>query len=193
MAFQLVQIIFWLALSTWFGSVIFLALAAPIIFRTIREANPVLTDVLSVNLQGQHATLLAGTTVGNLLSRFAIIELGCAGAVFVMALAQFFTADLTGRNFLVAILRCLLCLIAGAIVAFDRVVLWPRIVRSRDEYIQHADEPEIANPARERFDAEQRRSMTLMMIRAALLLLLIMYSANVQSAPSRVPEIATGK
>ncbi len=50
--FQLIQIVFWLALSTWFGAVLFIAVAAPIIFRTVRESNPVLPMVLSVNLEG---------------------------------------------------------------------------------------------------------------------------------------------
>jgi hypothetical protein len=61
-------------------------------------------------------------------------------------------------------------------------MIWPQIVRSRAEYIDHADEPEIANPAKDRFDADHRRSMTLLMITLAALLLLIMYSANVLPA-----------
>ena len=58
--FQLVQIVYWLALATWFGGVLFVAIAAPAVFRTVRENNPVLPHVLSVNLEGQHGTLLAG-------------------------------------------------------------------------------------------------------------------------------------
>ena len=183
-AFQFIQIVFWLALSTWFGSVIFIALAAPIVFRTVRESNPVLTNVLSVNLEGQHATLLAGSIVGNLLARLAIIQLGCAAAVLIGIVLQFFTADMTGMNKLVAVFRLVLCLAAAGVVAYDRFVIWPRISKSRHEYIDHADEPEVANPAKDRFDADHRRSMTLMMITLGLLLLLIMYSANVQPAKS---------
>ena len=36
-------------------------------FRTVRESNPLLPLVLSVNLDGQHGTLLAGSIVSNLL------------------------------------------------------------------------------------------------------------------------------
>jgi hypothetical protein len=68
MGLHLVQILYWLALSTWFGGVLFVALSAPVIFRTVREQNPLLPTVLSVNLEGQHGTLLAGSIVGNLLT-----------------------------------------------------------------------------------------------------------------------------
>ena len=32
--FHIIQIIYWLSLSTWFGGVLFIAVAAPIVFRT---------------------------------------------------------------------------------------------------------------------------------------------------------------
>ena len=79
--FQLVQIVYWLALSTWFGGVLFVAMAAPVIFRTVRENNPVLPHVLSVNLEGQHGTLLAGSIVGSLLARLAWVQLACGGII----------------------------------------------------------------------------------------------------------------
>ena len=41
---------YWVALATWFGSAAFVAVAAPIIFRVIRESDPTLPGVLSVNL-----------------------------------------------------------------------------------------------------------------------------------------------
>ncbi len=180
--FQFIQIIYWLAVSTWFGSVIFIALAAPIIFRTVRESNPIMTDVLSVNLQGQHATLLAGSIVGNLLARLSVIQLGCAGIILITTVLRFFTADMARMNWLVAILRLGLCVAAAGVVAYDRFIIGRRITKSRSEYIEHADEPEVANPAKDRFDADHRRSMTLMMVTLGLLLLLIMYSANIQPA-----------
>src|SRR5688572_14605958 len=138
--FQFIQIIYWLALSTWFGSVIFIMLAAPTIFRTVRESNPVLTNVLSVNLEGQHATLLAGSIVGNLLARLSIVQLSCAGVILICTILQFFTADMQGMNLWVAILRLVLCVAAAGVVAYDRFVIWPRITKSRTEYIDHADE-----------------------------------------------------
>ena len=61
--FIVVQIAFWMALSTWFGAVLFVVLAPPIILRAVRQNNPVLPTVLSVNLEGQHGTLLAGSII----------------------------------------------------------------------------------------------------------------------------------
>jgi hypothetical protein len=59
----LVSILYWLSLSTWFGAAVFVAVAAPSIIRTVRENDPLLPTVLSVNLEGQHGTLLAGSIV----------------------------------------------------------------------------------------------------------------------------------
>jgi hypothetical protein len=190
MAFQLVQIVYWLALATWFGGVMFVAVAAPVIFRTVRENNPVLTHVLSVNLESQHATLLAGSIVGNVLARLSQVELVCAIALVVALIGQFFVADLGGSNFTqsnltAAILRCVLCAAAAAVVAYDRFVIWPAIERYRATYVDHADEPEVANPAKDGFDREHRRSMTLLTVTLGLLLLLIMYSSNITVRTTR--------
>lgn len=179
MLFQLVQILYWLALSTWFGSVLFIAVAAPIIFRSVREMNPILPDVLSVNLRGQHGELLAGTVVGNLLSRLAQIEIVCAGAVLIVLIMHPFVIDTSDANRIPAILRTLMFVCAAALVLIDRFVLWPKIWKARQEYLDHADEPEIANPAKDQFDQEQRRSVMLMQVVLFLLLGMILFSGNI--------------
>jgi hypothetical protein len=181
--FQLVQILYWLALSTWFGSVLFIAVAAPIIFRSVRELNPILPDVLSVNLQGQHGELLAGTVVGNLLSRLAQIEMVCAGVLLIILIVQPFIIDTHETNRSAAILRTLMFAGAAALVLIDRFALWPKIWKARQEYLDHADEPEIANPAKDQFDAEQRHSVMLMQTVLFLLLGMILFSGNI--TPSR--------
>jgi hypothetical protein len=177
--FQLVQILYWLALSTWFGSVLFIAVAAPIIFRSVREMNPLLPNVLSVNLQGQHGELVAGTIVGHLLSRLALIEMACAGALLVVLIMHPFVIDTSDANRIPAILRTLMFIAAAALVLIDRFVLWPKIWKARQEYLDHADEPEIANPAKDRFDEEQRRSVMLMQAVLFLLLGMILFSGNI--------------
>jgi hypothetical protein len=181
--FQLVQILYWLALSTWFGGVLFIAVAAPIIFRTERELKPNLPNVLSVNLQGQHGELLAGTVVGNLLSRLAQIEIACAGVLLVILIVQPFIIDTRDTNRTAAILRTLMFAGAAALVLIDRFIVWPKIWRARQEYLDHADEPAIANPAKDQFDQEQRHSVMLMQTVLFLLLGMILFSGNI--APSR--------
>ena len=179
MPYQIVQIIYWLALSTWFGGVLFIAIAAPIIFQTVRQANPVLPQVLSVNLDGQHGTVLAGSIVANLLSRLSILQIVCGGALLLTSIAQFFLIDLVDRNFIAAILRTSMILAALVIASFDRWAIWPRLYRYRQEYLDHADEPEIANPAKENFDREHHRSVTLLSAILFLLLGTILFSANI--------------
>jgi hypothetical protein len=179
MAFQFVQILYWLALATWFGGVLFVAVAAPSIFRTVRKSKPILPDVLSVNLEDQHATLLAGAIVGNLLARLAQVELACAGVLVLAGIAQLFVIDLTDRNGVAAILRAILLVGAVVLVVYHSRFVWPRILRFRGEYIAHADEPELANPAKEQFDAEHRRSVMLLQGVLFLLLGMILFSANI--------------
>ena len=177
--FQLVQIIYWLALATWFGGVLFVAMAAPAIFRTVRENNPVLPHVLSVNLEGQHATLLAGSIVGSLLARLAWVQLICGGLLLLVIVAHFFVANLSGANQTAAIIRTALFFAASALALYDGWFLWPQLWRYRQEFIDNADEPDVANPIKEQFDRGQRRSVALLMAVLFLLLGMILFSANI--------------
>jgi hypothetical protein len=192
MLFQTVQLLYWLALSTWFGSVLFIAMAAPIIFRTVRENNPILSHVLSVNLEGQHSTLLAGTIVFNLVQRLLQVELICAGTLLVMLIVQPFVIDLAGSNRTSVAVRSILFVAAAALVYFDWRVVWPKIQSNRGTYLDHADEPEIANPARDRFDIEQRKSLTLLSAVAVLLLGLILFSATISPPPKFSLQVVAG-
>jgi hypothetical protein len=179
MLFQTVQLFYWLSLSTWFGSVLFIMLAAPIIFRTVRENNPILSHVLSVNLDGQHSTLLAGTVVFNLVARLLQVELICGAALLLSFIAQTFVIDLHGDNGLAAIIRGGLFVLAMGAVLVDWKFVWPKIQSSRSEYIDHADEPEVANPARDRFDREQRNSLNLLTVVIVLLTGMILFSSSI--------------
>jgi hypothetical protein len=185
--FQLVQIVYWLALSTWFGAVLFVAMAAPVVFRTVRESNPVLPHVLSVNLEGQHGTLLAGSIMGNLLARLARLQLACGGLMLLALVSHLFLANLDGNNQTAAILRTALFLAACALALYDGWVVWPQLWRHRQEFIDHADEPEVANPAKDEFDRGQRRSVTLLMTILFLLLGVILFSGNI--TPRSMPLV----
>ena len=177
--YQFVQLAWWIGLSTWFGSVLFVALAAPVIFRTIREANPLLPTVLSVNLENQHGTLLAGTIVANLLALLGKVEMICAGLLVLCFAAQFFVIDLSGSNLTAALIRGVLLLAVAAIAIFDRMIVWPSVQKYRAEYLENADDPEIANPAKERFDREHQRSVTMLSAMLFLLLGVVLFSANI--------------
>jgi hypothetical protein len=182
MPFQIVQIIYWLTLSTWFGGVLFFAIAAPIIFQTVRDANPVLPHVLSVNLEAAHGNILAGSIIANLLAFFGKIQLFCGGILLATAIGQFFVIDLVDRNLVAAILRLSMIVAAAAIVVFDRLAVRPQLFRYRQEYLDKADEPEIAKAARDNFDREHHRSETLLMATFFLLLGTVLFSANISPA-----------
>jgi hypothetical protein len=186
LVFQFVQTFYWLALATWFGIVLSIALAAPVILRTVENEKPILTSVLSVNLEGQHGTLLAGTIVASLIQRALFIELICAGVLLLMLIAQPFVIDLSrdpnnplSSNTAAAVVRSVLFLGSVLILLYDWRVLWPRIAASRGQYIDHADEPEIANPALDELNQHQRLSLNLLMITAALLLGMILFSSSI--------------
>lgn len=186
--YQFVQIIYWLALSIWFGGALFVAIAAQSVFRTVREHNPILPNVLSVNLNEQHGTLLAGSIVGDLLHRLTIVELLCGAALLVALVLHPFVIDMSGRNAVAALLRIGLFLVAIGLVLYHWRVLWPRILRYRQEYIDHADEPEIANPAKEHFDREHQRSVWILQVMLFLLLGLILFSANISPRAAVLPK-----
>jgi hypothetical protein len=187
MPFALVQIIYWISLSTWFGGVLFIAIAAPIIFRTVKESNPILPTVLSVNLEGQHGSLLAGTIVTNLLNQLVQIELICAGGVLLALVGQWFVTDTTGNHWLLPLLRSAMYLAAVVIVLYDWRILWPRINKHRETYVEHADEPDVANPAKDEFDRLHGESVNLLMLRAALLLAIILFSGSITPKRAMIP------
>jgi hypothetical protein len=185
MLFQFIfmQMAYWLALSSWFGGVLFVAASAPIIFRTIRQSDPLLPTVLSVNLEGQHSTLLANTIVGNLLAMLFKVEIGCAALLLITVIAQWFTLDLhDGYVRTCCAVRSILLLTAISVALYDSQVIWPRVQQSRQEYLDHADEPEIANPAIDRFDRYHRDSVTLLSVLLFVLLGMILFSANIVPA-----------
>jgi hypothetical protein len=187
MAFSLLQIIYWIALATWFGGVLFIAIAAPIIFKTIKESNPILPMVLSVNLEGQHGSLLAGTIVKNLISQLRWIELICAGGLLIGLIGQWRLSDTDGDNWLLPMLRSGMYVAAVGIVVFDWRVIWPKLTLFREQYLAHADEPDVANPANDEFNRYQRESELLLRIRLAMLLGLILFSSNIRARQIEIP------
>jgi hypothetical protein len=186
MLFQLVQIVYWLALSTWFGGVLFIAVEARVIFKTVRDANPMLPDVLSVNLEQQHSTLLAGSIMADLLSLLARVQLGCAGVLLPAVIAQWLLIEPNARNFVPAAVRSALYLAATGLLLYHWRIIWPAIAAARQDYIDNADTPEVANPARDRFDRCQRASITVTSLLLLLLLGMIVFSANI------LPKVSLG-
>jgi hypothetical protein len=183
--FQLIQTLYWLALATWFGGVLFIGIFAPIIFRTVRESNPTLPTVLSVNLENEHGSLLAGSIVASILRILSTIQLVCAAVVLATLICQWILMDRTRENITHASIRSVLFVIAVALVCYDRWFVWPKAWRYREEYIENADDPEIANAAKEQFDRYHHESVRVLSIIIAALSLMIAFS-TVITAPSSI-------
>jgi hypothetical protein len=187
--FPVVQIGYWLALATWTGSVLFILIAAPIILRAVEEADPTLPKVLSVNLEGQHSTLLAGTIVANLLTALTQLALICA-AVLVLTIAVQLARQSEPTVYVIG----RLALFVGALVLtlYNWRVVWPKIEKHRQEYINNADNPELAEPAQAQFDRYHRETETILKITVLLLVGMIVFSA-LFSTTSHAMTIVAGR
>ena len=152
----------------------------PIAIRTVRDENPILPTVLSVNLENQHGSLLSGAIVGNILQTLSNIQFVCAAVIFIMLIGHWFVMQIGGINTWLGVLRTTVFVAAVGLAAYDRFVVWPKTWKFRQEYIDHADEPEIANPAKDNFDRYHRESLTVLFGILGLLSLMIVFSAVIE-------------
>jgi len=188
MAFQLVQILFWLSLATWFGGVLFVAMTAPVVVRTVREANPILPHVLAVNLDGQHGTLLAGTIVASMLNLLWRVQLACGGVMLFVLVAQWLVMDTRDQaNLVAALVRTGLFLGAVTLTLYNWRFVWPKVWAERQAYIDNADNPDLANPAKDRFDRHQVESANVLNLVLFMLLGMIVFGGLVTPGKAVAP------
>ena len=62
---------------------------------------------------------------------------------------------------------------------YDRRFVWPRAWHYRQEYIENADVPEIANAAKDQFDRYDRESVRVLFIIVVLLSLMVVFSSYI--------------
>ncbi len=182
MLFEITMIVYWLGLSAWFGGVLFVMLAPPVVLKTVKDANPILPTVLAVNLEGQHGTLLAGSIVSALVKAAVRVELVCAVMVFVSLCVQWFLIEIRGLGLVFPILRNALFIAAIACVIWNWRVIWPRVMKYRQQYLENADNPEVANPALDQFDRYQNDSVAMLNYVLLFLLGLVVFSATIRPA-----------
>jgi len=70
---------------------------------------------------------------------------------------------------------------------YDWRVVWPKVWKYRQEYLEHADEPDVANPALDQFDKYQGESITVLRNILFLLLGMILFSANIRPDTVFIP------
>ncbi|MGN6506758.1 MAG: hypothetical protein ACTHM6_14460 [Tepidisphaeraceae bacterium] len=176
----LVQALFWLTLSTWFGAVLFSAIVPPILLRVIREADPTLPRVLSVNLDKQHSTLLAGMVVSELLHTLFRVEAVCAAVLFPTLVAEWFTVDRTMPNVVLPIVVSGLYVIAVVILAYGWRIVWPKVIEHRQKYIDNADNPDVANAELDAFDRYSNELFSVVRNLLFAVMGMILFSASFQ-------------
>ena len=173
----LVDAIFWLCLSTWFGTVLLSVVAPPIILKAIREADPTLPRVLSVNLDQQHSILLASNVIIDLLNTLFRLQTACV-LVFLPALVgKWFLVDLHEKRIMLPIMVSALY-VAGVFFHYYawRVVL-PKVTEHRAKFIEHADDPDIANAELDQFDKYSAEASNVIRNLLFVLLGLLLFSA----------------
>jgi hypothetical protein len=67
---------------------------------------------------------------------------------------------------------------ATVLLIYDWRVVWPRILSYRQQYLDHVDEPEVANPALDQCEKYQRESEMILQFIMGLLIGLILFSAS---------------
>ena len=172
-----VAIAYWLALSAWFGAALFVTLAAPVVFRVVGEADPTLPTVLSVNLEAQHGNLLAGRIVAGFLQQLARIEVAASVTLAACLAAEWIYVALDGRDAVLPLLRTALLVAAASFALYGSRGVRPRAELARQEYVDHADDPDVANAAIDRFDALHGESVLFLQLTLFALLGLVTFSA----------------
>jgi hypothetical protein len=66
---------------------------------------------------------------------------------------------------------------------YDWRIVSPRLFAFRQTYIDQADNPEIANHAKDQFDRLARENVNMLFLQTLLLLGLILFSANIVYVP----------
>ncbi len=195
LAYQAVQILYWLVLSVWLGSMVFLAAGAPAIFRAVKDLDARSGKHSDPALDEEQTTIVAGGVMGSLLNRLTQIQLICASAMLPLMLGQILLIDLTSTNRTAAMVRAVLWLFAVIILIYEWRIHHPRTWALRQKYLDNADDPEVSAQAREQFDREQRHGEQLFQITVFILIGLVVLSANIQPRPrvSAASPVETGQ
>lgn len=173
----LIDALYWLCIATWFGAVLFSAIAPPVIIRVIRQADPTLPRVLSVNLDLQHATLLAGTVISELMHMLFRVQAVCAAAMLPTLIAKWFIVDHTGPRLFFPIMVSALYVGAVAFLVYGWRIVWPKVIAHRDTYIANADDVDTANAELDLFDRYSNETAAIVRNLLAIMLGIILFSA----------------
>ncbi|HQY88502.1 MAG TPA: hypothetical protein PK402_07575 [Tepidisphaeraceae bacterium] len=180
--FQLLQTIYWIGLSSWFGSAVFLLLIVGTIFAVMRDQDPTLPKVLSVNIDGDHGVLLSIHLFTKLARVMTTFGFACAGAVLIGLAGQFVFGERAGPRFIDLIVRVGLMIASLGVMIYDRFVVTPKLASAIASYIDQADDPEATRENRERVIRAYHEAIAVLGGLACALGGLILFSANFSQA-----------
>jgi len=173
----LVDAIYWLALATWFGTVLLSVIAPPIVLRVIREADPTLPRVLSVNLDAQHSVLLASNVIIEVLGTLFRLQAACAMALLPALVAKWLISDIAGLRVMVPIMVTALYIGAAGFHYYAWRIVLPKVAAHRAKFIEHADDPDIANAELDQFDRYSSEASSVVRNLLFVLLGMILFSS----------------
>ena len=179
MRFRIGKFLFWLALSIYLGGYSILGtIAAPMIFKTVRQTNAVMTAGPAA---GQGSDQLGGEIFGNVLRAFSVVEVS---TLLLMGLALTLTAGAGSQRLrrLQALFLMLVTLLAGFDLTMTSRQVWAERAAWRAAATQSATE---AATHKARFDALHRRSEATGKIKVLLLLALLAVSSQADFITAR--------
>ncbi len=183
--FPLVQAIYWFGIAAWFGTAVAVLISINSIFRTIKEHDPTLPKVLSVNIDGDHATLLAIDLLVSLLKLLNLVAIFGGTLVMVGGVGQLFLAETGGPRRVELILRGMLLLCSVLLVIYGWRFTTPKLARGLKTYIDQADDPEARSKNRDQIIRCYRDAVVATGALACTLGGLILFSANI--VPTLIP------
>jgi hypothetical protein len=174
--YWLIETSYWAALSVWLGLTLSTLLRMPGLFRTMSEQDPTLPGVLSVNLDAQHATLLALRLIEDDLWLITRLGMVCAGVLVIGTTAHMVLTTETASMMIRSVIRAVAILAAVALALIVWFVAAPSSRSARLQYIAAADDTETALPARQRLETAHRRQVAAVFALAMALLAAVVFS-----------------
>ncbi len=173
--YRITQIIFWLALSVYFGGLTILgSVVAAQLFGTAQHLN-ISAPGISPHLNAPRE--IAGTMFGNILQIFSYVELLCLPLMLIALLLQL--AVFVGPLNFWLWLRILLT-VGLLFVAFEDVFrTGPEVRRAHEAWVKAADsQPALIAEKQKAFDALHAKSETNGKIKILVMALLVVVSAS---------------
>src|SRR5262249_43056829 len=107
------------------------------------------------------------------------IELVCSAVLAVTIIGQWIILHPRAGELFAPILRSAMYLAATVFLIYDWRIVWPRMWKFRQEYLDNADNPDLANPALDQFDKYQTESVSILRNILFLLMGIVLFSANI--------------